>query len=123
MQKLKSEFVEQLGRMYARRKRAGIPQIAPIGFDYATALDELSKVYRQAFLLGELGYKLTSRDVIRDIKDGTLIPNHLAGEALYVLYTATFPKRPVPMHPLQKAGLTGEEEKKFLVYIRSHQYA
>lgn len=62
-----------------------------VGFDYSRAVLELNRRWSYEQIAGFCGYK--SKSPIADIVGGA-IPNHPAGERLYILYVETFGSKP-----------------------------
>jgi len=73
----------------------------PVGFYYAQALLDLRNRLTYAQISERLGYDGASS--ISDIINKGVIPSHIRGEALFVLYVEIFGHKP-PMSPAQASG-------------------
>lgn len=63
-----------------------------VGFDYAQAIRELNQKLTYEQIARAIGY--VSKGSIRKILAVEMIPNHIAGEALWDLYVDTFGHKP-----------------------------
>lgn len=111
--KKNDEVKVQMTLLYGQR---AVPH-PPVGFNYALTIKKLKQRYTEKFLCNYLGY--ADRAGLNKIENGA-IPNHLIGEALFVLYKDTFNTKP-PMYDLQANGFTAVEQSEHSAYLSQHQ--
>lgn len=75
-----------------------------VGFDYARSILELGQKMTYDDIARALGYK--SKSSVNKIISG-ITPSHIRGEALWVLYTETFGRKP-PHNTTQAKGTPKE---------------
>lgn len=104
-----NDVMRQMKLLYGNR---AVPHL-PVGFDYSLTIKKLKQHYSEKFLCSYLGY--ADRAGLNKIEKGG-IPNHLIGEALFVLFKDTFETKP-PMYDLQANGFTATEQKEHSAYL------